>query len=114
MKTTISLLMAILLAAMLSGCSTTNKSKAATTPEDVGVGEQVEEIMPGMLQGYLDMEEQLDSKAFVLPSPAEDSVIQMMDTAWADRMQELRGTARWDLSARDADLLFPAPADVFS
>jgi acid phosphatase (class A) len=40
--------------------------------------------------------------------------MQAMDTAWADRMQELRGTARWDLATRDADLHFPAPADVFS
>ena len=54
MKTTISLLMVMLLTAMLCGCSTTNKSKAATTPDAAGVGGQVEEIMPGMLQGYLD------------------------------------------------------------
>jgi hypothetical protein len=114
MKTTIYLLMVILLTAMLCGCSTTNKSKAATTPDAAGVGSQVEEIMPGMLQGYLDTEQQLDSKAFVLPSPTEDSAIQLMDTAWADKMQALRGTARWDLAARDADLHFPAPADVFS
>jgi acid phosphatase (class A) len=76
--------------------------------------EQVKEIMPGMLEGYLTKEEQLDSLEFVLPSPAEDSARQAMDTAWADNMQALRGTDRWDLAISDADLHFPAPANVFS
>lgn len=68
-----------------------------------------------MLQGYLDIEtEQLDSKVFVLPAPSEDSAMQAMDTAWADLMQNLRDTARWDLATTDADLHFPVPADVFS
>ena len=31
--------------------------------------------MPGLLQGYLSKEEQLDSKAFVLPAPESDSAI---------------------------------------
>ncbi len=115
MKTTFSILAALLLAIMLSSCSNTSSKPRTSTPQgSVSMGDQAEEIMPGMLQGYLDMEEQLDSKAFVLPSPSEDSAMQAMDTAWADRMQELRGTARWDLATRDADLHFPAPADVFS
>jgi acid phosphatase (class A) len=112
-RVSLSLLMVIMLTAILCGCGTTNKSEAAATP-NAAVGGQVEEIMPGMLQGYLHMEEQLDSKVFVLPSPAEDSALQMLDTAWADRMQALRGTARWDLAVLDANLYFPAPADVFS
>ena len=37
------------------------------------VPEDVPEIMPGMLQGYLTKEEQLDSRAIVLLSPAGDS-----------------------------------------
>ena len=84
-------------------------SMAAQSDADVE-----KEIMPGMLQGYLSKEEQLDSKEFVLPSPAEDSARQAMDTAWADNMQALRGTDLWDLAIRDADLHFPAPANVFS
>lgn len=121
MKTNIIVLFFILLAALLGGCSTTTKAKEPVTQETANLGQetanlgdQVEEIMPGMLKGYLSMEEQLDSKAFVLPSPSEDSAMQVMDNAWADRMQELRGTSRWDLATRDADLHFPAPADIFS
>ena len=75
---------------------------------------QVKEIAPGFLQGYLTEEEQLDSKAFVPPAPGEDSPRQALDTAWANNMLKLRGTPRWDLAIRDADLHFPAAADRFS
>ena len=77
-------------------------------------GEQVKEIMPGMLEGYLPKEEQLDSKVFVPPAPSEASALQAMDTAWSERMLELRGTGRWDLAIQDADLAFPAAANTFS
>jgi acid phosphatase (class A) len=113
MKSKISMLLIVLLACALSGCGTM-KSQTASAPEAAAAGGQVLEIMPGMLQGYLTKEEQLDSKEFVLPSPAEDSAQQAMDTAWADNMQALRGTDRWDLAIRDADLHFPGPANVFS
>lgn len=87
---------------------------AVSGVQAAGTGEQVKEIMPGMLEGYLTKEEQLDSKEFVLPSPAKDSARQEVDNAWADNMQKLRGTPRWDLAISDADLAFPAAADVFS
>lgn len=105
---------AVLLAMTLAACSAMETTQPASTSEAVTAGDQVQEIMPGMLQGYLETEYQLDSKAFVLPSPTDDSTMQAMDTAWADKMQALRGTARWDLAVRDADLHFPAAADVFS
>lgn len=104
----------VLLAMALTACSAVETSESAVAPEKAIAGDQVHEIMPGMLQGYLPMEDQLDSKAFVLPSPSEDSEFQSMDTAWADRMQAFRGTDRWDLAARDANLHFPAPTDAFS
>ena len=67
-----------------------------------------------MLQGYLPKEDQLDSKEFVLPAPAEESALQVLDIAWSQNMLGLRGTARWDLAINDADLLFPAAEDTFS
>ncbi|MDH3864314.1 MAG: phosphatase PAP2 family protein [Gammaproteobacteria bacterium] len=102
------------LAVAFGGCAAMSEVQTEPVPGTSAVGDQVEEIMPGMLKGYLPMEEQLDSKVFVLSAPADHSAMQGMDTAWADKMQSLRGTARWDLAARDADLHFPAPADVFS
>ena len=117
MKSRISVLTVMLLTAGLAACSTTE-----TQPEgdqevtrDVPVaGTQVKEIMPGMLEGYLSKEEQLDSKLFVLPSPPADSALQAMDSAWADTMQRLRGSARWALATNDADLRFPEAAGTFA
>ena len=113
MRTLYSPIICMLLAAVLGACSTTTGGKNAATSAGPDVPDQMKEIAPGMLQGYFPVEDQLDSKVFVLPAPAEDSAMQAMDTAWADRMQELRGTARWDLAAHDADLHFPVPADIF-
>ena len=121
MKSIISLLSVFLLTGAFVACSPANETQpptketqTKTAPEAATAGEQVKEIMPGMLEGYLAKEEQLDSKEFVLPSPSEESVLQAMDTAWAESMLALRGSARWDLATRDADLAFPAPANFFS
>ena len=81
MRTLYSPMICILLSALLGACSTTsggNGSSASAAPD---VPEPLEEIAPGMLRGYFPIEEQLDSKVFVLPSPAEDSAMQAMDTA---------------------------------
>jgi acid phosphatase (class A) len=114
MKTTYSTVVAMLLTTALASWN----APAATEPGAASVvsvaGEQVEEIMPGMLKGYLSKEEQLDSKEFVLPAPGEESARQAMDTAWAEKMLKLRDTPRYELAIRDADLAFPAAASTFS
>ena len=114
MKIQFSTIIAILLTTAVAACSTMEATQSGNTPTAMAVGGQVQEIMPGMLQGYLTKEQQLDSKEFVLPSPAEDSTRQTMDTAWADNLKALRGTARWDLAKSDADLAFPAAARTFT
>jgi len=105
-------LLALLLAG-LAGCSAINTRPEATAAVPASP-EQVPEIMPGVLQGYLPKEDQLDSEAFVLPAPTENSARQKLDTAWSEKMLPLRGSARWDLAIRDADLAFPAAAQTFS
>ncbi|MEW9838628.1 acid phosphatase [Mesorhizobium marinum] len=77
-------------------------------------GEQIKQIMPGMLEGYLAKDEQLDSKQFVPPAPAADSALQALDTAWSVQMLKLQDTPRWDLAIKDANLAFPAVADTFA
>jgi acid phosphatase (class A) len=114
MKSIFLTLTGIMLTVTLIACGTMKETQTVATPEAAAGGEQVQEIMPGMLQGYLSKEDQLDSKEFVLPAPVEESALQAMDTAWADNMQALRGTSRWDLATSDADLSFPAAAGVFS
>ena len=103
----------VLLIATLSACSSSPTSPAQTAPDKAAM-EEVQEIAPGFLQGYMAKEDQLDSEVFVPSAPGEDSPRQALDTAWANNMLELRGTARWDLAIRDADLYFPAAADTFS
>lgn len=97
----------------VAACSTIQTEPAQATDGEMVV-EQVQEIMPGLLQGYLSPEEQLDSAAFVLPAPAGNSEMQALDTAWAQRMLALRDTERWDQAISDADLHFPAAASAFS
>lgn len=114
MQTMPKMICAVLLAVLLGGCSTTPKDQKLSDETDFAKPESVEEIAPGMLRGYIDIEQQLDSTLFVLPSPPGDSSLQALDTAWADRMQTLRGTSRYELATLDADLGFPVPASVFS
>ena len=103
-----------LLTAAGVACGTTGETRSPTAREAAGMEGQVMEIMPGMLKGYLTKEEQLDSKAFVLPSPPAESAMQAMDTAWADQMQMLRGTDRYEPTTSDADLAFPAAVGTLS
>lgn len=102
----------LLLAGLAAFSSMDTRSEATAAVQ--ASGEQVPEIMPGILQGYLPKEDWLDSKAFVLPAPGISSARQMLDTAWSEKMLPLRGSARWDLAIRDADLAFPAAATTFS
>jgi len=99
----------VLLIASLAACSTTSDTAQVTAAE-----QQVQEVAPGFLQGYMTQEDQLDSKEFVPTAPGKDSPRQALDTAWANNMLKLRGTPRWDLAIRDADLHFPAAANGFS
>ena len=101
----------VLLIANLAACSTTSPTQPAPVAAAM---EQVQEVAPGFLQGYMTEEDQLDSKAFVPTVPGKDSPRQALDTAWANNMLKLRGTPRWELAIRDADLHFPAAADAFS
>ncbi len=97
--------LALLLFVFSGGCTTT----ATQTIE-----EEVPEIRPGILQGYLPMEDPLDSKAFVPPAPAKDSARQALDNAVSARALSLHGTSRWQLATKDADLHFPEAASTFS
>ena len=110
MKIKYTALIVMLLLAAFGAVSAMDAPKSEVTV----AGQQIEEIMPGMLKGYLSKEEQLDSKAFVLPAPAEDSAMQALDLSWSEQMLKLWDSARWELAVSDADLAFPAAADRFS
>lgn len=105
MKRTLSYACGLALAAVLSGCGNMQTGDAE---------QEIPEIYPGILIGYLPLDAPLDSHAFVPPAPAPDSPRQEMDDGIVADMLPLRGTARWDLAARDARLGFPAAAEAFS
>jgi acid phosphatase (class A) len=106
MKSTRLTWIALLLAASLAACTST--SKRPVLPEEVP------EIGHGLVQGYLSLEEQLDSKLWEPPAPAKDSPRQALDDAISANAEALRGSDRWELAARDADLSFPAAPEAFS
>ncbi len=105
MKTILSASLSIAVLFSVTACSSL---ETAQSPEEVP------EIYPGILMGYLPMDEPLDSSAFVPPAPAADSARQAMDNAVAEKMLALRGSPRWDLATRDAQLAFPEAAEAFS
>jgi len=92
------------LAAITTGCTTTSEAPIAEVPE----------IRPGILQGYLLMDDPLDSHAFVPPPPAPASPAQAADDAFSRTMLPLQGTARWELAKSDAHLGFPDAANTFA
>jgi acid phosphatase (class A) len=72
------------------------------------------EIRPGILQGYLPSELLPNSLALIPPPPAEDSTSLALDKDVSLHSLALHGTDRWDLAAKDADLMFPQAAGTFS
>ena len=88
------------------GCKT---NKAAQVSKE----EQVKEIMPGLLQGYLSKEEIPNSLALVPPPPEEGSVAFALDQEYAQKAVESKDTARFILATSDAELNFPAAVKSF-
>ena len=75
---------------------------------------EVPEIHPGILAGYLQPEESPRSLALVPPPPAKGSAALARDEEVSRKAIAMRGTPRWDIAARDAELMFPEAASTFS
>jgi acid phosphatase (class A) len=106
--------LALLIAAAMGTAIPLNAETATDIKTVTVAGVEIEEIAPGLLRGYLQEDEQLDSMLFVLPAPTSGSARQALDTAVASDMLALSGTPRWEIAIRDADLAFPAAAETFS
>jgi acid phosphatase (class A) len=90
---------------LLLGC-------AVTPPVEIPAS--VPEIRPGILTGYLPRGALPDSLALLPPPPAPGSAAQGADDGAFAAAVPLRGTPRWALAARDANLAFPKAAETFS
>lgn len=87
---------------------------ACTAPAQEPEMAEVPEIRPGILQGYLPMDDLLRTVEIVPPAPAADSARQALDDEVSRSALALQGTARWELAARDAELGFPGAPEAFS
>jgi acid phosphatase (class A) len=74
----------------------------------------VPEMHSGFLQGYLARQDLPDSLSLVPPPPSVGSTAFALDRDVSQKTFFLRGTARWDLAAQDADLYFPHASGTFS
>ncbi|NQT69944.1 MAG: phosphatase PAP2 family protein [Desulfobacteraceae bacterium] len=91
--------------AITAGCAGIERqSKPAAVPE----------IHPGILAGYLKPEMLPNSLALIPPPPAEGSAALALDEEVSRNNLALRGSLRWNLAAKDAELMFPEAAGTFS
>ena len=65
---------------------------------------EVPEIRPGLLMGYLPMDNPLRSDEFIPPPPAAGSAEQAADESFSARLLANQDTARFELAAADAHL----------
>jgi acid phosphatase (class A) len=98
-------LFVLLAIAITAGCASVEQQVGPTA---------VLEIHPGILAGYLQSEVLPNSLALIPPPPAEGSAALALDEEVSRKSLALRGTPRWDLAAKDAELMFPQAADTFS
>lgn len=99
--------MAVILAlssAGLGGCASTPEQAAASIPE----------IAPGVMAGYLDPSQLPDSLALLPAPPQPGTPAFTNDEAVHTAAQKLRGTARWELAALDAELMAASAVQTFS
>lgn len=76
--------------------------------------EPVPEIRPGTLKGYLEMEDLPNAKSLIPPPPEKGSAARALDDAVSKQMLKLKGSARFKLATKDAELHFPEAAEAFS
>ena len=91
--------------AALAGCA---NLEPPTDPAGLSGGR------PGYVIGYLQPAELPDSRTLLSPPPAAGTPAFAADEARYRETRALRGTPRWDLATRDADLTFPNAAGVFA
>jgi acid phosphatase (class A) len=72
------------------------------------------EIRPGILEGYLKPEALPNSAALLPPPPAAGSAADELDLTISRKSLAYKGTSRWELATLDANLMFPRAAESFS
>jgi len=91
---------------VLAGC--TIMTSPTTSPDGLSGGR------PGYVIGYLDPADLPNAQKFLPPPPAAGSASLASDEETYSATRKLRGTPRWALATKDADLTFPNAAQTFS
>lgn len=78
------------------------------------LGPAISEIRPGILKGYLAENELPNSAMLLPPPPSVGSAAQKSDQEANRKTFSLRNSPRWDLAKFDANLAFPAAAQIFT
>jgi acid phosphatase (class A) len=99
------LLFAVALPLLLTGCASHGVADASSTVPEIG---------HGFLMGYVDKDVLPDSLALLPAPPASGTAAYALDQAFAKQTFALRDTPRWALARTDADLGFPQAATVFA
>lgn len=76
--------------------------------------DELPQLRPGVVAGYIPRDKLIDSLALLPPPPDSDSEAQASDDAARRAAITIRETARWRLAARDADYTSPKSVDAFA
>lgn len=85
-----------------------------TPTEEQSTPVPVKEIRPGLLEGYLSLDNLPNSLKLVPPPPADGTAAFALDQAISRESLALQGSPRWDQAIRDANLHFPEAVEAFS
>ena len=95
----------VLAAALAAGCATV---VPPTSPD------QLPQVRPNYVIGYLQPAELPDSQALLPPPPAAGTAALAADEDAYRSTRKLRDTPRWAQATKDANLTFPNAAETFS
>lgn len=99
----------LVLAAAIASMSLANAQSVPSTNPD-----ELPQLRPGVVAGYIPRDKLIDSLALLPPPPDAGSEAQASDDAARRAAIAIRETARWKLAARDADYTSPKSVDAFA
>ena len=98
----------VLGAAIACASPASAQSLPSTNPDELP------QLRPGVVAGYIPRDKLIDSLALLPPPPEAGSEAQISDDAARRAVLPIRQSARWKLAARDADYTSPQAVDVFA
>ena len=98
----------VLVAAVVCSWPANAQTVPSTNPDELP------QLRPGVVAGYIPRENLIDSLALLPPPPAEGSEGLVADEETGRAVIRFRESARWKLASRDADYMSPKAVDAFA